>query len=242
MICLTFDTDWMTEDTLARFLAEFAVPGDATFFCHDVFPCLAATRHEVCPHPFITDLAAWQAPLTELTRRLGRAARGVRPHSCVFSHMIGVGLHELGFDYVSQANGMYQPGHTPMRHPWGLWELPIYYMDNMDFWMGANWPALAHEPFSPAWIEQSLSDAGLYVFDFHPLHIALNTSSPQDYQRVKARIIDESVSPFDLTFPGRGARTYFLELCDALTSRGRRSHTCSHAVDRWARVAPVEAT
>ena len=241
MICLTFDTDWMTDDTLGRFLTEFSVPGQATFFCHDVFPSLEATRHEVCPHPFIADLSDWQGPLTHLTSRLGRPARGVRPHSCVFSHMIGVGLHELGFDYVSQAHGMYQPGLAPFRHPWGVWELPIYYMDNMDFWMRTNWPALAHEPFSPAWIEQSLDDAGLYVFDFHPIHIALNTSSPDDYQRVKARIIDEHVSPFDLTFPGRGARTYFLELCETLTARGTQSHTCSQAIDQWA-AAGAKAT
>jgi hypothetical protein len=237
VICLTFDTDWMTDESLGRFLDEFPLPGRATFFCHDVFPCLERTRHELCPHPFIRDLSDWQAGLTDLTSRLGRRARGVRPHSCVFSHMIGVGLHDLGFEYVSQAHSMYQSGLTPFRHPWGVWELPIYYMDNMDFWMRTNWPSLGHEPFSREWIDRSLNDPGLYVFDFHPLHIALNTSSADDYQRVKARIIDDHVSPFDLTFPGRGAREYFVELCEALAGRGVNSHACFEAVDQSADIA-----
>ena len=116
---------------------------------------------------------------------------------------------------------MYQAGLAPFRHPWGVWELPIYYMDNMDFWMRTNRPSLGHEPFSTEWIKRSLNEPGLYVFDFHPLHIALNTSSADDYQRVKARILDDHVSPFDLTFPGRGAREYFLELCEVLAAQAR---------------------
>lgn len=231
MICITFDTDWMTDAHLARFLEEFPVPGRATFFCHDAFASVAASPHERCPHPFIADLDGWQDPLRDLTQRVDAAARGVRPHSCVFSHMVGVGLHALGFDYVSQANNLYQSRLAPFRHPWGVWELPIYYMDNMDFWMPANWTDLAHQPFDRQWIDAALANDDLYVFDFHPLHIALNTRAPDDYQRVKPAILSGTASPFDLTMAGRGTREFYLELCQAMTDAGHRSLSCSEALD-----------
>ena len=233
MICLTFDTDWMTEAALERFLHEFPIPGQATFFCHDAFACLASSRHDLCPHPFISNLNDWRATLEGLTRRVNAAARGVRTHACVFSHAICVGLHEMGFEYVSQASPLYQQGLVPFRHPWGVWELPIYYMDNMDFWVNTNWPGLNHEPFATRWIEGAVNGPDLYVLDFHPIHVALNTRTPEDYQRVKARIVEDGVSPFELTFPGRGAREYFQELCAAMIAAGRESVSCGTAIDIW---------
>jgi hypothetical protein len=234
VICLTFDTDWMTDATLARFLHEFPLPGRATFFCHDAFACLVGGEHELAPHPFINDLRDWQPALTQLTERVSPGARGVRAHSCVFSHAVAVGLRGLKFEYVSQANGMFRDGIKPFRHPWGVWELPIYYMDNMDFWVDANWPSLGHLPFNHAWIDQAIRGSALYVMDFHPVHIALNTRTPADYAQVKSRIVDGGASPFDLAFPGRGTREYFCQLCDAMNGAGIRSISCGEAVDHWA--------
>jgi hypothetical protein len=233
MICLTFDTDWMTEASLERFLRECPIPGRATFFCHDAFQCLSTTDHELCPHPFVSDLQDWQGELQELRSRISPGSTGIRTHSCVFSHAMAVGLHDLGFTYISQAASPFQPGLAPFRHPWGIWELPIYYMDNMDFWFRGNWPGVEHTSFDPRWIKQAVMGPDLYVFDFHPIHLALNTQRPGDYQRVKDRIVQQGVSPFELTLPGRGAREYFRELCAAMNDSGLQSVTCSEAVARW---------
>jgi hypothetical protein len=108
-------------------------------------------------------------------------------------------------------------------------------MDNMDFWTDSNWSGRRHQPFRDEWIEMAVHGEHLYVMDFHPIHIALNTQTPGDYQRVKARIIDDDVSPFDLMFAGRGARTYFTELCQRMAAAGVQSLTCGEALDQWQR-------
>ncbi len=230
MICLTFDTDWMSDEDFARFLGEFPIPGKATFFLHDNLTSALGTEHELCPHPFIDDLRCWREALSVQTAGLPRRPMGVRTHSCVFSHMIGVGLNELGFRYVSQATNLFQRGLTPHRHPWGIWEMPIYYMDNMDYCLRRNWPNSGHEPFSPEIIRKAVGQEGLYVFDFHPLHIGLNTRSYDDYSAVKDRILGDRKSPFELRFPGRGVRTFFAELCSAMRSAGEHSHSCWDAL------------
>jgi hypothetical protein len=235
MICLTFDTDWMTDHALARFIQEFPIPGKATFFLHDNFPSLATSSHELCPHPLISDLGNWHSSLTKLAGALRSAPRGVRPHSCVFSHMVGLELRAMGFQYISQASNLYQQGLAPFRHPWGIWELPIYYMDNMDLCMAKNWPGLNHEPFNPDIVRVATEQEGLFVFDFHPIHIALNTLTHDDYETVKTRIVNDGMSPFEMAFLGRGVRTFFEELCLAMRERGQVSFTCSAALDELAR-------
>lgn len=230
MICLTFDTDWMSNSAMEQFLREFPIPGEATFFLHDAIPSLLRTDHEICPHPFINDFAHWQHTLETLTAKLPRRPLGVRPHSCVFSHAVGVGLNDMGFRYVSQASALYQTGIVPTRHPWGIWEMPIYYMDNMDFWTTKNWPDIEHKPFSQNVIDAALEQEGLFVFDFHPLHIALNTRNHTDYGDVKDKIIQDRISPFELAFSGRGTRTFFLELCSAIQHFGHRSMGCWSAL------------
>jgi hypothetical protein len=234
MICLTFDTDHMTDAWMKEFLGRFPIPGEATFFCHRSLESLIASRHELGPHPFIENLSSWQQDFRALAATLSRTVSGTRPHSCVFSHMVGVDLGKMGYTYVSQSNHIYQTGLRPYRHPWGLWELPIYYMDNMDFWIPKNWPTLGHEPFSPRIIDAALADPeSLYVFDMHPLHIALNTRSHSDYEAVKVRVLQEGMSPFDLAVGGRGARVFFEELCDGMRRVSEGSYTCMEALRRF---------
>ena len=230
MICLTFDTDWMTDRTLARFLKDFPIPGRATFFLHDKFPSLAGSAHELCPHPFIDNLGDWHSALATLAGALPTPPRGVRPHSCVFSHMVGVELRALGYQYVSQATNLFQENLAPLRHPWGIWELPIYYMDNMDFCMAKNWPDIKHEPFNSNVIRMATEGDGLFVFDFHPIHIALNTRNHDEYQAAKSKVLHDGVSPFEIACPGRGVRTFFEELCDAMSKQRQVSFTCSEAL------------
>lgn len=232
MICLTFDTDWMTEDALGIFLERIRWPGRGTFFLHADLRVLHQTKHELCPHPFIEDLRSWSSGIERMSEYLPRKPRGTRPHSCVFSHLVATRLHELGYEYVSQAHNLFEPGLRPFRHPWGIWELPIYYMDNMDFWMPKNWPSLGHIPFRREVIERAINEPGLYVFDFHPIHLALNTRTFSDYSSVKERIIQDGISPFDLRFAGRGVGQFFEELCEAMRSRDISSVSCADALDQ----------
>ena len=243
MICLTFDTDHMTEEGMERFLQEYPIPGRSTFFVHRPFSLVTRLQaedvHEVGPHPFIDKLSRWKDEVTALTEHFAKQPLGLRAHSCVFSHMIGMGMHQMGFRYVSQAQSLFHSGLEPFRHPWGIWELPIYYMDNMDFWFPKNWPALRHVPFSRDVIERAVGSRFLHVFDFHPLHIALNTKSHEEYSAVKERILGDGVSPFELRTAGRGTAEFFGDLCTAMRLSGERSYACVEALESYIGVESV---
>ena len=235
MICISFDTDHMSRESMSRFLSELMInmPGKGTFFVHDSFSDLLTTDHEICPHPFISDLNKWDADLIRIESSLPHKPRGTRTHSCVFSHMVGIGLKEKGYNYISQAHNLYSNNLKPFRHPWGIWELPIYYMDNMDFWFNKNWPELEHKPFSNTIINKAMADESLYVFDFHPIHIALNTRCSDDYTNAKQRITDEGICPFDLSFDGYGVRSFFMDLCHEMSANNIISRTLSESLEHY---------
>ena len=231
MICLTFDTDYMRNEDLERFLEGWPLPGRATFFAHENFPCLESTDHEICPHPSIRSLANWEEEVVIITKQFSHRPKGIRIHSCVISHIITIGLKKLGFKYSSNIDSLFQTNIRPYRHPWGIWELPIYYMDNMDFCISSNWKDIEHIPFNPDLIRKAIQGDGLHVFDFHPLHIALNTYEHASYLAVREKIVKDNCSPFDLRSNKRGVAVFFEELCSAIVNSGRRSYTCTEALE-----------
>jgi len=226
MIVLTFDTDYVWEDDLHRFVAEFPFLGRGTFFLWQPFRGLKLSGHELAPHPFFSEIKPWSETLNQFHEQWDREAMVIRPHSCLYSHMLGIYLARHGYRGVSQATYLGQDGLQVYPHPWGIWELPIYYMDSMDLAMDRNWPGLGHRPFDRNLIDRAVEGDALYVFDFHPVHVALNTSSYEQWKRVRPKIVTQESSPFRLTFGGYGSRTFYEDLIRAMESRKIESVAC----------------
>ena len=235
MICLTFDTDYMSAVDMEKFLKYYLFPGKGTFFLWKNLDGVNWGEHEIEPHPYLSQTKPWLLELNDLVQSLKIAPKGIRTHSCVYSQAFGVQLKQQGYQYVSMSTPLLQQNLYPYRHPWGIWELPIYYMDNMDFCMPRNWPDVKYSPFDQNIINQALFGKGLYVFDFHPLHIILNTRTFDDYESVKSELISAKKSPFECQdlFKGRGTRTFFQELCSSMESISTSSVTCLDALNKY---------
>lgn len=229
MICFSFDTDRMSQEGMAEFLESTPIPGGATFFCTERYEALEATRYELCPHVYLSAGVDW-----EQTLRQARAdypdAIGWRSHSCVFSHILAEQLAALGYQYVSIHDELGRTDLEPHRHAWGLWHLPIYYMDNLDFSMSRFWGEEAPAPFSPALIDAAVAGDALFVFAFHPIHIVLNSPSAEIYFE-RRDLIARGASYADAVWEGSGTRDFYLALCSAIDQRGAGSLTLGSALD-----------
>ncbi|MEE8239820.1 MAG: hypothetical protein V3R16_01010 [Nitrospirales bacterium] len=222
MIALTFDTDWMEPDDLERFLDEYPFPGRGTLFLHRPFRFLRSTTHELCPHPCPVGPDEWKASIRHMLDQLGVEPTGVRTHSAIHSHRLEMALFELGFKYTSNTSRLFERDIRPVRLAWGLWEFPIYYMDNLDLTMEEYWKELPHKPLADRVVAQALQSEALHVFDFHPLHVCLNTPSLAFYLQQQDKI-RSGTSPFDLQYAGRGVGTLFRELCRGMEAGGQPS-------------------
>lgn len=229
MICITFDTDHMNEARMAEFLERIRFPGAGTFFCTQHYTCLESTSHELAPHPILEAGEDWSAELQRM-RQLFPSAIGWRSHSCVFSHLLAEWLSTNGYRYVSTNDQFGQNGIQPVRHPWGLWHFPIFYMDNMDFSSSVFWAGEDGGPFSESFVDKALKHDGVYVFDFHPIHLLLNSPDREYYFSVRDRFkAGEDIDR--LTFKGPGTATFFERLSTGMERSGAQSLTLGKALE-----------
>ena len=216
---------------MVEFLASVKFPGRVTFFCTKVYECVAASGHETAPHPYLGKDSDWERELAGM-RAAFQHATGWRAHSCVFSHILAEWLGKNGYRYVSTHDQFGCRAIQPHRHCWGVWHLPIYYMDNLDFSRPSFWSDDAEPPFSASLIERALSDDGVYVFDFHPIHLLLNTPEPRHYMDVRDRF--KNGEPIEtLRYGGYGTGSFFRDLCDAMAAKDEESITMAEALDRF---------
>lgn len=232
MISLTFDTDHMNEGRMADFLSDVEIPGAGTVYCTQSYDCLLNQRHELAPHPFLNKGLDWLKELKTKRAQFPKAV-GWRAHSCVFSHTLAEWLAFNGYVYASTHDSFGQTNLRPTAHLWGIWHVPIYYMDNLDFSRGRFWPEFREKPFSRSLIDQAIASDSLSVFDFHPIHLMLNTPNPDWYADVRGRFISgEPVSK--LRFNGYGTRSFYDELVDAMGKSGVRSVSSIDALRHFA--------
>ena len=177
MIAITFDTDHLSNESMGVFLGSFEFPGSVTFFCTKRYQVLREEQyhpHEITIHPVFPPASDWETITRSLAEEVGCPKTGVRPHSCACSQQYMVYLASQGYLYVSVATNLFQECLNPYYLPWGVWELPVYYMDNMDFVLAER--RSEHRPFAPEVIHRAVSSEMLFVFDFHPIHMLRNTT------------------------------------------------------------------
>jgi hypothetical protein len=228
MICLTFDTDHLDESRMQEFLTDFKIPGTGTFFCTQQYSCLSSTRHEIAPHPYLVAGRFWDDELHEMRASFPKAV-GWRSHSCVYSHLLSEWLGKNGYQYVSTADNLRQQGITPIREAFGIWQMPIYYMENLDLSDGRFWGSRAKAPFDRQVIDMAINKHGLYVFDFHPVHLMLNTPTYEFYAAARDDF-KKGLPLAQLHYDGNGAQTFYVELIKAMTQAGVESYSMAYAL------------
>ena len=90
-------------------------------------------------------------------------------------------------------------------HPSGLVRLPIFWEDDDYFSCSPDWDIGT----------LGLDRPGVKCFDFHPIHLYLNTYSPDQYRHAKQnRFSSESLKEAEYNGSDKGIRSLFSKLCD----------------------------
>ena len=165
-------------------------------------------------------------------------AVGWRSHSCVYSHLLAERIARDGYLYASTHEDMGRTGLAPYPETWGIWQMPIYYMDNLDMFRSRYWPSLDRPPFSPELLDAPLSADGIYVFDFHPVHLLLNTPDPEWYFERRAAFV-AGAPLVTLRHEGPGTRDFYDALCTRMSAAGVESVTMASALQPYLEEQPI---
>lgn len=185
---LTMDTDWASDDVLSFVLdrIEREQLKVTIFLTHDT-PLLARMRAmpeiRLGIHPnFYPQLenradGDYRAVLTAM-HALVPEAKVARAHGLVDATVILMALQELGFRADANLFIPFSAGIRlrPFKHFTGLTRLPFFYEDDAY--------TFETDPISPE-DHLRLDPDGLKIFNFHPIHLFLNTETMARYRDAK---------------------------------------------------------
>lgn len=226
-VALTFDIDWAPDFAIEAVLSALDRAGvSATLFVTHPTPLLTGldpSRFELGLHPHLPDRLDLNAALDKV-RPLAPDARGVRFHRLIQSTPLMFELGALGFAYDASLLLPYQPGLRPFRFPAPLVRIPYSFEDDVHAFVGRPWDDASI----------GLTAQGLKIFDFHPIHVFLNTEDLSRYARAKAAGFTLSACR-DLINPGPGAGRLLETLLRRIQNDGLHTYRLSELAEAVAR-------
>lgn len=189
---LTFDIDWAPDwcvEDILDLLNNYKVK--ATFFITHPSPTIeriSSEGHEVGLHPNFLPGSSHGGSVKEIMEyglRLYPNARVIRAHGLVqSSHLLETIFTEfssLQYDLSQYAHALPSPVMTKWKYNQAdfhrityNWEDDFYFYHPKFLWDGSGIP-------------------GDVIFDFHPIHIALNSNGPAQYSALKSETQNEAL-------------------------------------------------
>ena len=136
------------------------------------------------------------AEVVDFVRRLWPESRFYRCHCFYEDSNVSRLLYESGFEYNSNLALHLQERIMPLHHQSGALCLPVFLEDDC---------LLRNGPVAPEELIPLLGSPGLKIFNFHPIHICLNTPDLSYYDSVKPLVGGDSWKEHQ--HDGKGIRT-----------------------------------
>lgn len=224
-VFLTFDVDWAHDDVILDTieLLETAEVAATWFITHDT-PILARLRQnpkfELGIHPNFNWLLVGDdrngvnaKDVVSRMMDLVPEAKSVRSHSMTQSSVLLDVFASAGLTH--DVNHFIPASIGSELIPWTLWNgmtrVPYFWEDDISCTYENNGRK------EPSALNAATTGLGVKVFDFHPIHLFLNTENLQRYERT--RPLHQSPGElFQQRCQGFGARTTLLDLLRELGS------------------------
>ena len=223
-VLLTFDIDW-APDVVIDYVADELVKRNikATWFVTHSTPSVSRLKEhselfELGIHPnFLPGSTHGNTPEEVLSHCLSLVPEAIsmRSHGLVQStHLLNTVLLKTPIMIDACLFLPYTPNLCLVEYWWNkrrLFRIPFFWEDDYEM-----------QRDTPCWTLQPLLaiGAGLKVFNFHPIHVYLNSKDMQPYSALKQSITFLSEATFDHLTPfvhqGQGTRSLFLEIVDYL--------------------------
>lgn len=223
-VFLTVDIDWAEDEVLADTI-DLIEQSDVhcTWFVTHATPLLdrlrANPKFELGIHPNFNRLlqgdnsngASAQEVVVSLLY-LVPEARSVRSHSIMQSSIILDLFANAGL--IHDVNYFIPTTAKIETRPWRLWNgmvrVPYHWEDDVTCMY------LDQQMVVPS-IKETVVQNRFCVFDFHPIHIFLNTRSMRQYEAARAMYHNPG-KLLEYRNPGRGTGTWLIELLDTMAS------------------------
>ncbi len=243
LVLITLDVDWAPDFVIDAVADRFVRAGvrSTWFVTHSsaALQRLAARPDlfELGVHPnFLEGSTHGTSPEAVLQHVLSLVpgARALRTHGLVQStRLLDLVIRTTPLDIDVTLFLPRTPGLRPFPYHWSgqtLWRVPFFWED--DFEMERREPCWVLPPYLAI-------GAGLKVFNFHPIHVYLNSPGMAPYRALKRQVQSlQAAHPSEvdpLRHHGPGAATLLDALLQHLAATGARAWSISDLIDHVAR-------
>lgn len=239
---LTFDIDWAPDWCILQ-IADILVKKKikATWFITHHTPAIRLLRDypdlfEMGVHPnFHKGSTHGKQPyeVMEYLMAIVPEARSVRTHGLFQStHLIKMMTEQFGIQYDASVFLPDTPNIVPhifyTSKEASIVRIPYFWEDDFEMIIPEPIFTFRHPKYHVS---------GLKIFDFHPIHLCLNSCSTDAYEECKAKIpcITELTAEYSNVFvnSGEGIMTFFNEMTDSLVACGHTGYTITEIGDAF---------
>jgi methionyl-tRNA formyltransferase len=222
-LALSFDTDWcpeeILEDTL-NLLKQYDVK--ATFFMTGKYNSLDLSNHELAIHPNIKSLDSAEQEIQKL-KDLFPKSKGIRNHGLLNGSRLLSLYEKYHLSYSSNYILFDQSNVKKTKLMKNITEIPIYFEDDIHAEMNSSDESDEENLWSLKYLK-NLNSKGIKLFNFHPIHVFLNTPSIEFYEKSKKYYHNfEKLSSLKNTSV-KGARDILIELLEYAKSNNISFH------------------
>ena len=229
---MTIDLEWcptpIIQDTI-QLLDEFDI--SATLFStHN--DKMQVEEHERALHPNFFDQEDDDEVVISELYDMFPMANGIRSHG-LYIHSRLRSAYPESITYESNYIQYLEPNISPHWMHQQIVQFPIYFMDDM--WLRTN---DNHEPVDTSTL---VNKEGLKVFDFHPVHVYLNTSTITEYEHAKQHY-DSPEKLETLRTDEYGVRDLFTALLAEIDARQLSVAPLGEIMESFARENPYDSS
>ncbi len=219
IISITLDTDWAPDELIRNAIEKLDHHGiRATFFvtneCNVEFG-----QHEIAIHPNLKKDNDHEGLIRNLISSFP-SSKGVRPHSLYTYTGIYRLYEKYGLVYCSDYIMYARHDIKPFFMVNNILQIPMFFMDDIHTIMSAE--VGIKDCFSIDCL--NLASQGLMVFDFHPIHLFLNTPSIEYYHKYK-KFYHNPDKLNNVRCNGNGTETLFDNLLSFISDHRIKSYT-----------------
>ncbi len=230
-IALTFDTDWVPDFVLEPVLDQLESCGlNATFFFTSSTNISTHSGIEKAIHPNFMEDSTQGDSVEEILDTLLESfpnACGVRTHRLFWYSGLVHPLKKRNILYDSSIFLPFSPHLSPVRYD------PII---RVPYWWSDHRHLLRELRFDRIQLP-NLTEPGLKVFDFHPLHVYLNTpdlEAHSEFMNDLHPIQDTTKSQLEeYQFDGKGIGTFFETFCNYIKSNNLSSSCLKDIINHY---------
>lgn len=224
MIAFTSDIDWAPEEVISETLRifEFYNTKCTLFATHDSEVVKTCNRNlfEIAIHPNFNkrisgiDDRQCEEIISELLTTYPEAI-GIRSHSLMQSSPLLNTFLELGLKYDSNQFFPYEFNLKPYESWNGLWRIPYNWEDDIHFNYKKDFDALDVLGYNAA---------KFMVFNFHPIHIFINTDTEAHYLDAKSSYHDTEGLKKSINITTKGAKDYLIATLEYVRSNNIKTY------------------